>query len=121
MVTLWTLSMIELEELRRIVPLERLEELCLAEARRAAPELVGVKGAPFPPSTRAMIYREIAEAISRLTPMTRIALCLETGDLWDRLTDVLVPRRGGRFLCNCGPYATSAALEEDGRERTCVR
>lgn len=112
MVTLWTLSMIELEELEAIVPAEKLDEEARAMAEAAVETMRGVKGAPFPRSLRVSIYRELAELVHDADPLTQIALCLETAEVWESLADVVTPRRGGRFLCNCGPRATSAAVRE---------
>jgi DNA repair photolyase len=115
MVTLWTLSMIELSDLERVVPAHLLDEQALAAARTAAETLRGSKGAPFPPALRAAIYRHIAEQIRERSPATAVALCLETAEVWDQLQDVLVPRRGHGFLCNCGPRATPAAVARVAR------
>jgi hypothetical protein len=110
LVTLWTLSMVPLAELARIVPLDRLEPAALGAAQSTAAEMVGRKGAPFPPSLRAVLYRDLATLIRERLPETAVSLCLETAEVWDALAPRLVPRRGGAFLCNCGPRATPAAL-----------
>lgn len=112
MVTLWTLSMVELDELSQIVPLEALDEEALALSRASEESMRGVKGAPFPPALRVAIYREVASLVHDADPSTVVALCLETQEVWKALADVLTPRRGGRFLCNCGPRATPVAVCE---------
>lgn len=103
MITLWTLSMIELRELDRIVPVDALDPELRADAERASGDMRGEKGAPFPPPARAAIYRAIAELAADRCPTARISLCLETPDVWDALADMVVPRRGAQFACNCGP------------------
>ena len=103
MITLWSLSMVELDDLARIVPLDRLDPGALAEARAAAQRLRGHKGAPFPVSVRAHLYRTIARMIRDVSPGTRLALCLESPDVWREVGDAVEPRRGGTFQCNCGP------------------
>lgn len=115
LVTLWTLSMVDLAELDRIVPLGDLDEAALEAARAEAPTMAGVKGAPFPPRLRAELYAEVAAMIREASPTTRVALCLETPEVWDRVGNAVVPRRGRAFLCNCGPGATPEAVAACGR------
>jgi spore photoproduct lyase len=110
LVTLWTLSMVELAELPRIVPLAALDPELLAAAREAAPRLAGDKGAPFPEAARAAIYGELIARVRARLPEARVSLCLESPDVWDALGDALPPRRRGGFLCNCGPRATPQAV-----------
>jgi spore photoproduct lyase len=110
LVTLWALSMIELDELGRIVPFEQLDEEVLATARAAAPSMRGEKGAPFPPSTRASLYREIGALVRDTFPSTRLALCLERPEVWDAVGPLVVPHHRSDFVCNCGPRVTPAAV-----------
>ncbi len=112
MVTLWTLSMIDVEDLHRIVPPDELDPQALEAARAAADRMRGKKGAPLPPEVRGSIYREIAEMLRARLPATRVALCLETPEVWDALSDVLSPRCGPSFSCNCGPRAVPAGTRE---------
>jgi hypothetical protein len=110
LVTLWTLSMIDVDELPSIVPLDALDPVALAEARAAAASTSGEKGAPFPEATRAAIYREIADLVHAALPATRVSLCLETHRVWDALGTRVPPRCGAQFVCNCGPRASSEAV-----------
>jgi DNA repair photolyase len=105
LLTLWTLSMIDLQELTAIVPVEELDEQALIAARDAARQMNGQKGAPFPPWFRAELYREIAGHIKDISPSTRVSLCLETPETWDSVAPFTVPRRGRSFVCNCAPRA----------------
>ena len=110
LVTLWTLSMIDLAELPSIVPLDELDPEVLAEACLGAAETRGKKGAPFPDATRARIYRDLIAIVRDLLPETRVSLCLESPAVWDALGPLVPPRRGGSFVCNCGPRATPEAV-----------
>ena len=110
MVTLWTLSMIEVDQLSSIVPLEDLDPEVLSRAQSGAASMKGKKGAPFPEDLRIEIYRTIAELIYAASPSTLVALCLEAPDVWDGVAPLIRPRQGRKFLCNCGPQATPPAL-----------
>jgi DNA repair photolyase len=120
LVTLWTLSMIDLERLDAIVPRQMLDDEALVAAEVAAEEMRGQKGAPFPPDLRALIYREVAEMVRARSPMTEVALCLETADVWDAVGAAVVPRRGGGFVCNCGPRATPESVMQVRRCRQAI-
>ena len=108
--TLWTLSMTDVEELSRIVPEHELSARELSEARAAAAEMRGDKGAPFPAGTRARIYRELVDIVRERLPGTRISLCLESAAVWEELTPVLRAKSPGGFVCNCGPRSTPDAV-----------
>lgn len=109
MVTLWSLSMVDAENLDEVVPWDHIDEQAAAAARGAAERMRGSKGAPFPPEYRIAMYREIAGMLRAAWPEVQIALCLEEPAVWDALEDVLVARRGASFRCNCGPRATPCA------------
>ncbi|MCC6527025.1 MAG: hypothetical protein IT373_30540 [Polyangiaceae bacterium] len=123
LVTLWTLSMIDFAELGAIVPLERLYPEVLAEARAAADTLRGDKGAPFPPATRARIYRELIATVRARLPRARVSLCLESPAVWDTVGALRSLGGGAGFVCNCGPRVTPEALRlvELGRPRRRAR
>lgn len=110
MVTLWTLSMINVENLGRILPLEAVDQGVLHASRRAADRLRGRKGAPFPPEVRVSIYADVSRIVGAELPGTAVSLCLEEDDVWQALGDTLVERQGGRFLCNCAPHACPEAV-----------
>lgn len=110
LVTLWTLSMIELDALERIVPLDALDPGALDAMRAGEDATRGQKGAPLPAALRAELYREIATMVREVSPTTRVSLCLETADVWDAAGAVVVPRDRRSFVCNCGPRASPDAL-----------
>ncbi|MHB8994992.1 MAG: spore photoproduct lyase family protein [Armatimonadota bacterium] len=59
---------------------------------------------PFPFEFRAKVYEHYADEVKRLSPQTRLSLCAETKEMWERLG----PRwgtTGDAFACNCGPVA----------------
>ncbi len=110
LITLWALSMIDVENLDNIVPLEEIDPRILSDAQQAAMTMRGKKGAPFPPTTRASIYRDVAAIIHDHSPRTRVALCLETPEVWESTGDLIVSHSKKRFICNCGPNATPGAV-----------
>jgi len=112
MITLWTLSMIDVEELDRILPPGVLEPAALAAARAAAGRMRGDKGAPFPPGLRSAIYADVAALVREHSRSTHVALCLEAPAVWEASEPLVQLGRGGtaEFLCNCGPRATPERL-----------
>ena len=59
---------------------------------------------PMPDDFRQQVYEHYTSEVQRLSPRTRVSLCAETQEMWNRL--------GGRmgmtstsFACNCGPIA----------------
>ena len=57
---------------------------------------------PFPDAFRAEVYSYYIDEIRRLSPDTRVSLCAETKEMWDRLGPRLRMTSEG-FVCNCGP------------------
>lgn len=115
LITMWTLSMIDVADIARIVPRGDIDEDIMEAADAAAEQTNGTKGAPFPTAIRARIYREIAEIVTEVSPSTKMSLCLETEEVWNAVGDLVVPRRGADFLCNCGPKVTPEALVKLGK------
>ncbi len=109
LVTLWTLSMIDAEELSEVVAPDDLEPRAWETVRLHAQAMAGLKGAPFPEGLRAEIYGVFADAIAAHSPTTRVALCLETEPVIERLRPRLAIRRNAQ-VCNCGPGCTSDAV-----------
>lgn len=105
MITLWTLSMIDIDELDRLVPFESLDSNILDETKKMADAVAQTKGAPFPAQIRIELYKEIASMIGDMNRGTRVSLCLETDHVWQGLEKQVVAKKGSKFLCNCGPSA----------------
>ncbi len=118
LITMWTLSMINVADIDRIVPREDLDEEILAAALAGAEQTNGQKGAPFPAPIRALIYRDIAALVREISPRTKVSLCLENEEVWDAVADLVVPRRGADFVCNCGPKATPELVRLASRSPT---
>ncbi|MCC7387009.1 MAG: hypothetical protein IT384_34555 [Deltaproteobacteria bacterium] len=109
LITLWTLSMTELDELARIVPLDALDPRTLEEAEAARASMVSAKGAPFPGSLRAEIYEVVADTIAAHSPQTRVSLCLESPQVIERVSARLAIV-GQHQVCNCAPRSTPSAV-----------
>ena len=56
----------------------------------------------FPDDLRARVYRFFIEKIKSLSPRTRIAICGETPEMWEKLRPELgmTPEN---YVCACGP------------------
>jgi spore photoproduct lyase len=117
MVTLWTLSMIDYEDLGTIVPPASLDGEIRQAAEEAADAMRGRKGAPFPAAARASIYRHLAELVRAHSDRARVALCLETPTVWDAIAPLLTSDGRTELLCNCGPRAIPCAELVTGRNR----
>ena len=57
----------------------------------------------------AAILRESGEVGDRARFSS---ICLEEPEVWDSLDDLVIPRQGRSFICNCGPKATPEAIAE---------
>lgn len=66
---------------------------------------------PFPFDFRAEVYEHYCREIARLAPGTRLSLCAETRDMWERLGPQLGVTADS-FACNCGPVAIPGVRPE---------
>jgi len=73
--------------------------------RAAAPFLKGKRTGPLPHEARAEIYRHLIAEITRVSPKTPIALCLDTPEMWTQFEDQL-NQSAEEYVCVCGPYCT---------------
>ncbi len=117
--------MVDGVELEHIVDLEALDPTFLQATIDHRDELAGAKGAAFPEPKRLELYETVADAIARYSPDTRVALCLETPDMIDRLRPRLAMTKRAQ-VCNCGPRCTSGQLRgtpavSDSEERLVLR
>ena len=124
LVTLWTLSMTQVEELHELLDPGALDPRFLAAAMDQRKAMRDAKGAPFPDAYRAEMYRLVAEAVAEFSPRTRVSLCLETPWVVNNLRDRLA-MLGNAQVCNCGPRCTSeevavAPAAADGARRLTV-
>lgn len=60
---------------------------------------------PFPFDLRCEVYRFFIDAIRKRSPGTRIALCLETPEIWAKFGPE-IGMQPERYLCCCGPLCT---------------
>jgi spore photoproduct lyase len=56
----------------------------------------------FPHDARLKIYRFFIEEIRRVSEKTPVAICMETEDMWEELSDELGMRKDN-YACCCGP------------------
>ena len=95
------------------------ELLTMLEAHEASGQMTD-RMHPFPFEFRVSVYEHYAREIQRLSPDTRLSLCAETREMWERLGPTLGVN-GDSFACNCGPVALPGirpeqiATTEDGK------
>lgn len=68
-------------------------------------------GHPMPPAFRQQVYEHYVAEIHRLSPQTRVSLCAETEEMWQRLGPKL-GMNSRSFACNCGPVAVPGVRAE---------
>jgi len=100
-ITLWTFSHTDLANIGLMFDPDMLEEEYLAAATAGADQMRGLRSSPFPPETRARIYRFIIDEVRRVDAHVPVSLCLETADMWERLSPHLDMTKD-RYFCNCG-------------------
>jgi DNA repair photolyase len=86
------------------------ELVAMLEAHEASGQMTD-RGHPFPFEFRAQVYEYYAAEIRRLSPQTRMSLCAETREMWDRLGPALGATPDA-FACNCGPVAVPGVRPE---------
>jgi len=73
--------------------------------RSSAAFLQGKRYGPLPHEARATIYQHLIDEITRVSPTTPIALCLETPEMWTLFEEQL-NQTAEEYVCVCGPYCT---------------
>ena len=73
--------------------------------RAAAPFLKGKRTGPIPHDARAVIYQHLIDEITRVSPTTPIALCLDTPEMW-KVFESQLNQSAEEYVCVCGPYCT---------------
>ena len=109
LITLWTLSMTSIADLRDMIDLHSLDPLFLRAAQMSQTAMKGAKGAPFPDPFRTQLYDVITKAIAEYCPNTRVSLCLESPEVLSQLHSRLAIVDRAQ-ICNCGPLCTSETI-----------
>ena len=89
----------------RCLDLDLWDPIYVDAMRAAAPFLKGKRTGPIPHDARAAIYQHLIDEITRVSPKTPIALCLETPEMW-RLFEEQLNQSAEEYVCVCGPYCT---------------
>ena len=89
----------------RCLDLSLWDPIYVDAMRATAPFLEGKRTGPIPHEARAAIYQHLIDEITRVSPKTPIALCLETPEMW-RLFEEQLNQSAEEYVCVCGPYCT---------------
>ena len=89
----------------RCVDLSLWDPVYVEAMRGAAPFLKGKRTGPLPHEARAEIYQHLIHEITRVSPKTPIALCLDTPEMWTLFEEQL-NQSAEEYVCVCGPYCT---------------
>jgi len=106
----------DFEAAERCLDLSLWDPDFVAAMRGAAPFLKGWRYGPLPHEARAAIYRHIIDEITRVSPTTAIALCLETPEMWTVFGKEL-NQSADDYVCVCGPYCTPGNYKFRCREK----
>jgi hypothetical protein len=99
------LMWMDVEELKRCIPADLLDENYLQAAEDAAEEMSGSRVAPFPHSVREEIYGHHLAEIRAIDATIPVTISTESLDMWRSFGDRLgfTP---ANYVCGCGAGAT---------------
>ena len=95
----------DFELAERCLDLSLWDPIYVDAMRAAAPFLKGKRTGPLPHEARAAMYQHLIDEITRVSPKTPIALCLETPEMW-RMFEEQLKQSAEEYVCVCGPYCT---------------
>ncbi|OGV74855.1 MAG: hypothetical protein A3K19_00635 [Lentisphaerae bacterium RIFOXYB12_FULL_65_16] len=98
----------DVDDMKRRLPLELLDAECLQAAEAAREEVAETRAKPFPPRTRAMIYRHYLDEIRKRAPDIPVSLSTENFAMWRRMAKEL-GTKPTRYVCGCGPQSVPGA------------
>ncbi|MCK5801808.1 MAG: hypothetical protein KAI66_03200 [Lentisphaeria bacterium] len=95
----------DFEQAERCLDLSLWDPIYVEAMRAAAPFLKGQRTGPIPHDARAELYQHLIDEITRVSPKTPIALCLDTPEMWRQFEDQL-NQTAEEYVCVCGPYCS---------------
>ena len=103
--SLTALMWMQVEDLKRCIPENLLDEDFLQAAEAAAEDMRGIRVAPFPHQVREEIYRHYFAAIRERNTEIPVTLCTESLQMWRSMGETLGVTPGN-YVCGCGAGAT---------------
>ena len=107
-VRLWVLSIMDCDELDRLIGLSALDAEFHDSLRNVDPTGCHSFELPFSVEDRVTIYGHYLDEIRRLSAETPVTLCSERRVVWDRLPDKLQAHPEALYCC-CGQFSAPVA------------
>lgn len=98
---LWVLSLMNADELDRLIGFEKIDPRVVESVRQVDPTGAHSFALPFTVEDRAEIYGHYIDEVKRISPETPVSLCSERRIVWERLADKLTMTPDSLYCC-CG-------------------
>ena len=98
----------DLDDLKRRLPVELLDEDCIAAAAAVKDTIGKVTTRPFPPHIRERIYATHLREIRRWNKDVPVSLSTESFDMWKAVGDTM-GFSATDYPCGCGPFTVPGA------------
>jgi len=95
----------EVEDMKRRLPLDLLDPECLKAAEESKAEVKDTRAKPFPHRVRAEIYDFYLQEIRKHDPKVPVSLSTENFRMWGEFTRKL-GMTATNYVCGCGPQST---------------
>jgi DNA repair photolyase len=130
-VSLCCFMWMDVDELKRRLPVDRLDPEFLAAAEAGKASVADTVTKPFPPEFRRRIYEHYLREIRRRDAKVPVSLSTESFALWKEL-EPLLGYNARNYPCGCGPFTVPGAptlacdpfvvpVRNDGGEIPCVQ
>lgn len=107
-VSLCCFMWMDIDELKRRLPVDRLDPEFVAAAEAAKERMAGTTTRPFPPEFRRRIYEHYLREIRRWDARVPVSLSTENFALWKEMEPVL-GYTARSYPCGCGPFTVPGA------------
>ena len=107
-ISLCSFMWMDIDELKRRLPLERLDPGFVAAAEAAKASVADTITKPFPPEFRRRLYEHYVREIRRWNAKIPISISTETFAMWKEL-EPLLGFNARNYPCGCGPFTVPGA------------
>lgn len=107
-ISLCAFMWMDVGELRRRLPVERLDPAFLQAADEARERMADTRARPFPPDFRRRLYEHYVREIRRWDPQVPVSVSTENFAMWKEL-EGLLGYNARNYPCGCGPYTVPGA------------